>query len=346
MVTEQIHDQPELGTLSDSPVHGLKPLTEEPVWINIGDIDIDPTNPGSVTESMRYQRRAPSMRDSYDIFGRIVYPIIVCQNPEAAQRFIHVDGFGRLEQLKERGQERIRAYIYPPMSLEQRICFRQTLNAAQEPFDAVSIIQDLRILAKERNLDIHNVEHLKTLVRDMPEKVRKHERDILQLSRWDSGIVDLLGESYSASTRSIGLDQIRSLGRVMDVMIFRHPETLKKLGSLQAFSARLAEMHLNRRFAQDGRSQEGIRLVIRSLKTLPPDDPIILDFFENNMTCRELDQVAKANLPVETGLVVASCTNFLNMLLNVNVDRLTDDDVNALRRTATVLNGVVSEVSR
>lgn len=345
MVTEERSQQLEVMDFSDNPVHGLKLLTEDPVWLNIEDIDVDPTNPGSVTTSMRYQRRAPSIRDSYDIFGRIIYPIIVCKSAEHAGQFIHVDGFGRLEQLRERGEKRVRAYVYPPMSLEQRICFRQTLNAAQEPFDAVSIILDLKILAKERNLDIHNVDHVKTLIRDMPDKVRKHAKDILELSRWQSDVIDMLGESYSTNTRAIGLDQIRSLGRVMNVMISRHEETLKKLGGVQALSSRLMHMYLSRRFAEDGRSQEGIRLVVRSLKTLQPDDPAILKFFENGVTCRELDKIAKAALPVEKGLVVAGCTNFINMLLNLNINRLTEDDSNALRRTATVLNSVLSEVS-
>jgi len=344
MSVEKVYEQLEISDLNDSPVHGLKLLTEEPVWINIEDIVVDPTNPGSVTESKRYQRRAPSMRDSYDIFGRIIYPIIVCQDPEHTGRFIHVDGFGRLEQLRERGEKRVRAYIYPPMTLEQRICFRQTLNAAQEPFDAVSIIQDLRTLAKERNLDIHNTEHIKTLVRDMPEKVRKHEKDILELSRWHTEVIDMLGESYSEHTRAIGLDQIRNLGRVLNVMISRHQDTLAKLGGVQAVSLQLTEMYLNRRFAENGRSQEGIRLVVRSLKTLPPDDSAILKFFNDDVTCRELDKVAMSDKPLEKGLIVAGCTNFINILLGLNANQLTEDDINALKRTATVLNSVLSEV--
>lgn len=334
----------EVAALRSSPVHELKPLNEQPEWINIDDIDVDSTNPGSVTESLRYQRRAPSIRDSYDILGRIVYPVIVSKNGEHAGRFIHVDGFGRLEQLKERGEKRVRAYIYPPMTLEQRICFRQTLNAAQEPFDAVSIIQDLRVLADERKLDLNNPDHVKTLVRDLPEKVQKHEKDILELSRWHPDAIKALGESYGTNPKAIGLDQIRSLGRIMTEMMSRHQDSLKKLGGSLEFSKSVAQMYLDRKFAESGRSQEGIRVVIRCLKTLPSDDPSVLEFFENGMTIAALDKAAKANISNERGVVVAGCSSFINTLLNLNAKRLTDEDKDALRRTALVLNGVLSEV--
>ena len=102
MQIKETGKQLDITALKGSPVHDLKPLNEEAQRINIEDIDMDKTNPGSVTESLRYQRRAPSIRDSYDILGRIVYPIIVCKNAEHTGRYIQVDGFGRLEQLKQR----------------------------------------------------------------------------------------------------------------------------------------------------------------------------------------------------------------------------------------------------
>ena len=345
MERKEDNKQLEITALRDSPVHGLKPLNEDPEWINIDDIDLDTTNPGSVTESLRYRRRAPAIRDSYDILGKIIYPIIVCKSAEHAGRFIHVDGFGRLEQLRQRGEKQVRTYIYPPMTLEQRICFRQTLNAAQEPFDAVSIIQDLRTLAGERKLDINNADHLETLVRDLPGKVQKHRRDIMELSRWHPDAIVALGESYDVSPKSIGIDQIRSLGRILTEMMSRHQETLKKLGGLQELSKRLSQMYLDRQFAEDGRSQQGIRVVVRSLKTLPSDHPSILNFFDNGTSINELEKSAKESQPNEEGAVVAGCTAFVNVLLNLNTKHLTEDQRNALRRTAMVLNGVLSEVS-
>jgi hypothetical protein len=344
MVQKQTAEQLETVDFEKSPVHGLKALTEDPVWINIKDIDLDTTNPGSVTESLRYQRRAPSIRDSYDILGGIIYPIIVCQNAEHVGRFIHVDGFGRLEQLKQRGEKRACAYVYPPMTLEQRICFRQTLNAAQEPFDAASIIQDLRTLAEERGLDIHNTEHVETLVRDLPEKVRKHRRDILILSRWHPDAIAKIGESYNADRESIGLDQMRGLGRIMAVTEKRHQDTLKKVGGLQELSKKLVQSFLDERFSENGKSQQGIRAVVRSLKKIQPDDPAILKFFKDEVSVRGLEQVAEESVPNEQGVVLDGCSKFIKLLLSLNTQLLTEDEAVALKRTATVLDSVLSEV--
>jgi len=342
---EKTTKQVDVAALRASPIHNLKPVTEEPVWINIGDVDLDPTNPGQVTESLRYRRREPSIRDSYDIFGGIIYPIVVCQNAEHAGRFIHVDGFGRLHHLKQRGEKKVRAYVYPPMTLEQRICFRETLNAAQEPFDAASIIQDLRALAEERGLDIHNTEHVETLVRDLPEKVRNHKRDILILSSWHHDAIAKIGESYSTNRESIGLDQVRGLGRIMAVTEKRHQDTLKKLGGSQELSKKLVQFFLDERFSEDGKSQQGIRAVVRSLKKIQPDDPNILNFFEDEISIRELEKAADESVPNEQGVVLEGCSKFTNMLLGLNTQRLTEDETAALRRTATVLDSVFSEVS-
>jgi ParB-like chromosome segregation protein Spo0J len=343
MESNQIDQQLEMPALKNSPVHDLRPLYEEPQLLNIDDIDLDETNPGSVTESLRYQRRAPSMRDSYDIFGRIVYPIIVCKNAEHKGRYIHVDGFGRLEQLKQRGEKKIRAYVYPPMTLEQRICFRQTLNAAQEPFDAVSIINDLRNLAEERKLDLNNVDNVETLVRDLPEKVQRHKKDILELSRWHPEAIAALGESYGSNPKAIGIDQVRSLGKIINEMLSRHQKTLKKLGGTQETSKLLAKMYLERKFAERGRSQDGIRVVTRCLKLLPDDDPTIYKFFNNGVTIEELEKSTKEKIPNDQELVINACTEFINVLLSLNTKLLTAEDRNALKRTALVLNGVLSE---
>jgi hypothetical protein len=336
--------QVDVAALRASPIHNLKPITEEPASINIGDVDLDPTNPGQVTESLRYQRREPSIRDSYDILGGIIYPIVVCQNAEHAGHFIHIDGFGRLEHLRQRGERKVRAYIYPPMTLEQRICFRETLNAAQEPFDAASIIKDLQMLAEERGLDIHNKEHVETLVRDLPERVQKHKKDILELSRWHTDAITKLGESYETNPRSIGVDQIRGLGRIMTMMKKRHEDTLERLGGLQDLSKQLVQMYIDRRFSENGKSQQGIRDVVRSLRTIQPDDPSIIKFFEDEIGIRELEKAANESVPNEKDIVLDSCAKFIKVLLNLNTKRLTEDETAALQRTATVLNSVLSEV--
>ena len=143
--------------------------------------------------SSRGSRRAGSIRCFYHILSRIVYPIIVCQHPDQPGRYIHIDGYGRLKEAKARGRQLIDAIVFPPLDLEQRICMRQTLNAAQEPFDAVSIIQDLQELAKIRNVDTSDPEQVKTLVRDLPERVRKKEKDLLMLARLHPKAVSSMG---------------------------------------------------------------------------------------------------------------------------------------------------------
>ena len=60
--------------LRSSPLRGIHPIHETPISVSIQNLEDDPTNPGAVTVSLRYKRREPSIRDSYDIIGAIVYP--------------------------------------------------------------------------------------------------------------------------------------------------------------------------------------------------------------------------------------------------------------------------------
>ena len=60
--------QERIDAFRNSSLHGLRPLRENEL-ILIDDIEIDKTNPGSLTESHRYERRAESMLDSYDILA-------------------------------------------------------------------------------------------------------------------------------------------------------------------------------------------------------------------------------------------------------------------------------------
>jgi hypothetical protein len=346
MLNQQNNKKINTTPFAKSPIHNFKMLYEDPVLLNIADIDLDLTNPGSVSESQRNKRRRPSIRDSYDILGQIIYPIIVCKNADHPDRYIHIDGYGRLEHIKERGEKQVRAYVFPHMNLEQRICFRETLNAAQEPFDAASIIHDLRLLAQERDLNIYNSEHVETLVRDLPERVQKHKKDIIELSRWHPDVIKIIGESYDEDPKSIGLDQVRGLGRIMTVMDKNHPSTLKKLGGLQKLSKQLAQMYLDRRFSENGKSQQGIRTVTKSLKMLKSDDPYILKFFETGLSISDLGKTAKETTPNERGIVLDSCTRFFNILANLNTKLLTEEEKIILQRTSKVLNDVLSEVGK
>ena len=78
---------------------------------------------------------------------------------------------------------------------------------------------------------------------------------------------------------------------------------------------------------------------------LPPDDPQVYEFFNDGMDIKTLDKVAKAIMPNEEGEVITACTSFINMLLNLNTKRLTEDEKSALKRTTVVLNSVISEGS-
>ena len=146
------------------------------------------------------------MLDSYDILGRVVYPIVVCQHDELPGKYVHVDGFGRLTMLRAKGVKTVNAIVYPSMTLEQRICLRQTLNAAQEPFDPVSIIHDLRLLAKERGLSLHNRANIRALVRDLPARVQSRENDLVNLSRWHPDVITRMGEQSGSQQEVTGLD--------------------------------------------------------------------------------------------------------------------------------------------
>ena len=65
-------DEVDVAALRSSPIHDLKLISDTPLLINITAIEDDETNPGAVTESLRYKRREPSIRDSFDIIGSIL----------------------------------------------------------------------------------------------------------------------------------------------------------------------------------------------------------------------------------------------------------------------------------
>src|SRR4051812_18038169 len=100
----------EITNLRLSPLRGLTPIAPDPIDISIDRIEFDPSNPGIDKEkSVRYERRGDSIRDSFDIIGGIVYPIVVCQNETDANRFILIDGHGRLFEVTSRGLKTVRA---------------------------------------------------------------------------------------------------------------------------------------------------------------------------------------------------------------------------------------------
>src|SRR5437016_5504134 len=160
--SKQINDQ--IAQLQNSPIHGLK--VAEVREVELALIDKDVTNPGGDEFSKRYERRAPDIRESFDILGGIVYPLVICQKSGGSDRYLIIDGHGRRDEAKRRGVKKMRCIIFPPLSLQQRICLRQVLNAAQEPFDTPLVLRDLHLLAKERGLDIRNEHDVESLLSD------------------------------------------------------------------------------------------------------------------------------------------------------------------------------------
>ena len=275
-----------------------------------------------------------------------MYPIIiVCQKPDDPNRYIQIDGYGRLMQIKARGQQQIEAIVYPPLTLEQRICLRQTLNAAQEPFDAVSIIRDLQELAKERGLDLANPDQIKTLVRDMPERVRKHEKDLIMLARLHPSAVESMGESYRKDGKTIGLDKFRTFERVVHTMEERHPKTVAALGGAQELSLKLSKMYTDKKFSEGARSQDALRRVAKTLDEAREDDPLIADFFSNERPLKDLLGVpaeAKTSSGPSKSPVIEACRSLAGLLMDLDTESLTRAELRALERTESVLNKVLA----
>lgn len=330
-----------VNSLRSSPIHNIRPLFDNPIVIDLDAIEIDETNPGGTTKSLRYQRRAGSIRDSYDILNKIVYPIIICEHPKQHGKYLHIDGFGRLSEAKARGQRQVSAIVYPSLTLEQRICLRQTLNAAQESFDAVSIIHDLQELASERGLDVTNAEHVKTLVRDLPEKVRKHEKDLIMLSRLHPTAIEAMGESYKQDGQTIGIDKFRGMSRILATMEERHPKTLDKLGGSRELSLKLSKMYMDRKFSDGTRSQEAIRQVAHSLKELPEEDRIVGEFFQKEKTYSELPLLTGKRKVGTAPSLSEACQALIAILLDIDPKALTLRDRRMLERTDAVLHEVL-----
>ena len=334
--------------LRSSPIRGIRPVSDQVATIPIEDIELDPTNPGSVTTSRRYQRREKSMLDSFDILDSVVYPIVVCQHPEHPEKYIHIDGAGRMTMLRSRGAKEVSAIVYPPMPLEERICFRQTLNAAQEPFDAVSIIHDLRILASERGLSLQDKGHLKALVRDLPDRVQAKEKDLLLLTEWHPDVVARMGEPTEPDEEVIGLDQLRSLNRLLQAINKQHPTVTDDLGGKQQVSKVLADAFTFRRFAVGMRSQEGIRKATKAAKEQPKDSDYVRRFLQGQIPLAELldaptaEDVSDDNTELtESSALIKACQNLTSWLVSVDADALSERERRTLEWTLRVLESVI-----
>ncbi|MSQ34139.1 MAG: hypothetical protein EXR60_06985 [Dehalococcoidia bacterium] len=332
-----------VADLRASPIHGIKPLSDLPQLIDMDAIEVDDTNPGAMTESLRFTRRDPAIRDSYDIIGGIVYPLVVCEHedPEKRARRIYVicDGHGRQRQAKARGQAQIWAIIYPVLNLEQRICLRQTLGAAQEPFDAVSVMKGLELLAKQRGLNPHDEADVEVLLRDLPEKVQKYKKDVLMLTRWDLDSAALLGESYKKNSNVIGLDKVRDLTKIVDAVADRHPLLYTEMGGDQGMTKRLAKMYVGKKFSTASRSQEAIRKVASAVKELDQDDPLVKRFFVEELDHAMLTPYAKTRAAAPRD-IRELCQELARLLVVANPAELDEGE----RRGLAALNTLIGSL--
>ena len=335
-----------IDALRNSLVHGLHPLRENEL-LSIDDIETDSTNPGSLTESRRYERREESMLDSYDILERVVYPIVVCENPDKDGKYIHIDGYGRLGMLRAKGVREVKAIVYPPMNLEERICFRQTLNAAQEPFDPVSIIHDLRLLAKERGLSLQSRADIRALVRDLPARVQAREKDLLILSRWHSDVVERMGEQGGSEKEVIGLDQLRGLDRLLSAVVKEHPAIVEGKGGPLEISKILGHCFHDQRFADGMRSQEGIRRAVKAVKVLPRNHAAVEEFLSGDIGLRALIRQGEERSEQQESAgekeitLIEACQTLAALLIEVDANSLSEGEFRALERTHRVLESVI-----
>jgi hypothetical protein len=227
------------------------------------------------------------------------------------------------------------------MNLEQRICLRQTLGAAQEAFDPASVIADLKLLAQERDLDIENPSHVETLIRDMPAKVQQRRRDLLTLARWDSSMVDKVGESPNAGSDTIGLDKIKGLTRIVDAVKKHHPVVYKRLGADKGLTKKLGTMYLDRKFSHGTRSQEAIRKVTAGITALDTNDPDVQRYLEHELPYDVMANFAPAKSAKDD--IESVCKQLVQLLLKADSSKLSSDELSILKRSNVQIINLLQE---
>jgi hypothetical protein len=141
-----------------------------------------------------------------------------------------IDGHGRFDEAKKRGEKKIKCIVFPFLTVEQRIILRQVLNAAQEPFDAPLILRDLQTLAKERNLDIRNNDaDMDALLADFPESFATEKKKLRVLAAWPEDIADKISIDVNKKGEDgeeqgvIGYAKINQLNVLLNKLKNHHP---------------------------------------------------------------------------------------------------------------------------
>lgn len=329
--------------LKNSPIHGIQPLGQEDIDIRL--VDADPTNPGADPQSRRYARRWESLSESFDIIGGYIYPLVVCKSTEGAGRHILVDGHGRWDEAKRRGHKKVRALVFPPLNLEQRICLRETLNAAQEPFDTPLVLKDLHLLAKERGLDIRNERDLRALLSDMPANIRKHEEKLKLLAKWPADVADKIGVDDNVEAGVIGYDKVKELDGLVNTVRKNHPQTASTHEGDKLYR-RVLELYSGDAFRDGRRSQDTIRDARKLIRKLPQDHTAVKKFLKGGVTFSEL--AAEAEPTIESaakhGDITTLCRELNALLTDIDAHNLTAAERRSLKRTAELISQVLAEV--
>lgn len=338
--SKQINDQ--IAQLQSSPIHGLKVVEVREVELAL--IDKDATNPGGDESSKRYERRAPDIRESFDILGGIVYPLVICQKSGGSDRYLIIDGHGRRDEAKRRGVKKMRCIIFPPLSLQQRICLRQVLNAAQEPFDTPLVLRDLHLLAKERGLDIRNEHDLESLLSDLPARIRKHHEKLKILAKWPSEVADRIGIDDDDAKGVIGFDKVKELNTLVNGVQRSHPETLQDFPGEKLYK-QVLKIYFDGSFRDGRRSQDTIRDARSLLRKLPENHPAAKKFIGGTLDFNEFKAEAERNIPERSAKhgLVDICKQLTALLTDADVRNLTAVERRALQRTADLASQVLSE---
>ena len=332
-----------LEQLKKSPIHGIKPIGEREIDITL--LDTDPTNPGSDQFSKRYKRRGDSISDSFDIIGGPVYPLVVCKSSETPGRYLIVDGHGRGDEAGRRQHKTIRVIVFPPLSLEQRICLREVLNAAQEPFDTPLVLKDLHLLASQRGLSIRNPNDLRSLLSDLPLSIRKHKSKLNLLAKWPEAVAERIGIENDDDAKILGYDKVRHLDAVVNAVKDNHPEVANGYPDEKLYT-QVLELYFQNRFRGGRRSQETTRDACKLLEKLPQNDSLVKKFLKGKLDFNDFEHQAKRTISMksEKEELVPLCKELSALLTDIDVHNLTSVERRSLTRTAELVSQVLTEM--
>lgn len=329
--------------LKNSPIHGIRPIGERE--IDIALLDTDPTNPGSDQFSKRYKRRGDSIRESFHIIGGPVYPLVVCESTEKPGRYLIIDGHGRGDEAQRSPQKTIRVIVFPALTLEQRICLREVLNAAQEPFDTPLVLRDLQLLAQERGLSIRNPNDVKSLLADLPLNVRKMEDKLNLLAKWPEQVLEQVGIDDDDSKHIIGFDKIKHLDVVVNAVREQHPKVVREFAGDKLY-LQVLDLYFQKLFRGGRRSQETTREAAKLLKQLPQDDPLVKRFLKGKVDFNNFETQAKRKITLQSEKddLVPLCKELNALLTDLDVNNLTSVERRSLKRTAELASQVLAEM--